>query len=951
MTPERWQQLDQLLKGALERAHADRAAFLAQECQGDLELRQAAEKLLAAEEKIGSFLQSPAITAVERFEPRPRGQASATANVGAAATGPETVISEQGSLPLERGATLGRYVVLDVIGSGGMGVVYAAYDPELDRKLAIKLMHPDAAAGSRSGTEGRARLLREAQALASLSHPNVIAVHDVGTLGDQVFVAMEHVEGCTLRQWLAAQPRPWREIVKVFCAAGRGISAAHASGIVHRDFKPDNVLVAKNGRVCVLDFGLARRTSVDRAAPLTETVEATPDATTRLGGLDLQMTRTGALMGTPAYMSPEQLAGLPIDARSDQFAFCSAFYEALCGEAPFKGPSISDLLSAIREGRLSEPRKSHRAPAWLRQALVRGLKANPEDRYPSMEALLARLERDPVRLRWRAAVAAGAILLVSATAWSSYRFTRQRSQLCQGAQARLAGVWDEPQRRIIAASFLATKKPYAADAIRGVERILNDYARRWVAMETEACEATRLRGDQSEELMDLRMACLTHRWEELRTLSGLFAKADDKLVGRSISAAQGLSDIEDCGRVEALKAPTKPADLETRAKVEEVRAQLATVKAFVDAGKYAEALPPATAAAAAARQLHYRPIEAEALFDLGFTQTLTGDYQVAEQSLLDALVSAEAGRHDEMAARAWGRLVWLTATEAKYDQAERNSKLASAAIERLGGNDKLLADVLNSSGIALKEQGKYDDALKYFQRSLESAERSSNDRTLWIALNNIGVVLRKQGRTADARPYYEKALSLKEKLLGAAHPEVANTLSNLGNLSLDDGQYEEAVSLFKRALEIKERALGATHPSLAIELHNIGHILNQQQRYAEAIPLLERALVLHEKALGPEHPTLIVHLTGVGEAYLGLGQAKKAIEPLERALAISEAGKREPSAVGEARFALARALTAVRRERKRAVALAQAARESFVAAGPSAEKRLEALNQWLAEKH
>jgi tetratricopeptide (TPR) repeat protein len=830
-----------------------------------------------------------------------------------------------------------------------MGVVYAAYDPELDRKLAIKLMRSETWLDA-AGSDGKSRLLREAQALARLSHPNVVALYDVGTLGEEIFIAMEYVEGCTLRQWLAAEGRHWREILRVFALAGKGISAAHGAGIVHRDFKPDNVMVAKNGRVCVLDFGLARRPDGARRPVPAEDQQIPPDAKTRAGALGIWMTKTGAFMGTPAYMSPEQLEGQPVDARSDQFSFSSALYEAICGEAPFQAETVRDRLSAIKAGRVNEPRKSSRAPAWLRQRLLRGLKPNPEDRYPSMDALLAALERDPTRRRWRIAAIGGIAALIGATASTSYELARRRSQVCMGAHQKLAGIWDERQKSLVTTTFRATQKPYAEDALRGVNRILDDYAQRWAAMQTDACEATRLRGEQSEELLDLRMACLSHRLEELRSLTGLLAKADDKLVVKSINAAQGLSDIDDCARVEILKSPMKaPPDPAIRAKVEELRGKLASAKVLHDTGKYSEAITLTTAAVAAAESLHYRPVQAEALFQLGLSQGQNMDYRGAEKNLTEAVLLAESTRHDVIAARAWSRLVWVGATAAKYDQAALWGRLATASIERLE-NEKLLAGVLNGLGIAAKEQGKYDEALNYLRRSLTLAEQANDYRDLSNALNNLGVVLRKQGKYSEALPYYQRALRLKEETLGPAHPELANTINNLGSLMRDQEKYDEALSYFNRALEIKERALGTAHPSLAIELHNIAEVLVHQQMPAQALPMFERALALHEKAFGLEHPNLIFHLTGIGNAQLGLKMPERAIPPLERALAISEKGKGEPSVVGEARFALARALTGVRRDPNRATSLGEAARQAFITAGAGSQKQLEELDHWLARK-
>src|SRR4051794_3934114 len=244
--------------------------------------------------------------------------------------------------PLPRGSAVGRYVVLERIGSGGMGVVYAAYDPELDRKVALKLLRPD-----RAGAAGEAafRVPREAHAVTPLSDPHVVAVYDAGTFGDQVFVAMELMEGRTLRQWLGEGKRGWREIVDVFVAAGRGLAAAHAAGLVHRDFKPDNVLLGTDGRVKVADFGLARPVGVVEK-------EGSPSSPGSGSGglLASPLTEWGQVMGTPAYMAPEQLRGGAADARSDQFSFCVALWEALYGRKPFAGQGLRELLDAERRG-------------------------------------------------------------------------------------------------------------------------------------------------------------------------------------------------------------------------------------------------------------------------------------------------------------------------------------------------------------------------------------------------------------------------------------------------------------------------------------------------------------------------------------------------------------------------------------------------------------------------
>jgi tetratricopeptide (TPR) repeat protein len=294
----------------------------------------------------------------------------------------------RGQRPLDGGAQVGRYLLHRAIGAGGMGVVYAARDPDLDRPVAIKLLR------GASGAQGRSRVLHEAQAMAKLSHPNVVSVYDVGTFQDQVFIAMELVEGPTLRQWLAARKRSWSEVLEIFAGAGRGLAAAHTAGLVHRDFKPDNVLIGKEGVARVTDFGLAR---VDESVVLppggAAPVESGPGALQ-----PTRMTRTGGLVGSPAYMSPEQMSGKGVDARADQFSFCVALYEALYDVRPFAGETLPQLTDSLKSGAVAEPPPANEVPAWLHRVLLRGLSPSPAERFPSMEALLAVLER---RLGWQ----------------------------------------------------------------------------------------------------------------------------------------------------------------------------------------------------------------------------------------------------------------------------------------------------------------------------------------------------------------------------------------------------------------------------------------------------------------------------------------------------------------------------------------------------------------------
>jgi len=292
------------------------------------------------------------------------------------------------------GTTLGRYVVRELLGSGGMGVVYAAHDPELDRKVAIKLLHPNAS-NRLLGSEGRTWLLREAQAMARLYHPNVVSVYDVGKFEDQVFVAMEFVDGTTLNWWLKEKTRSWREVLSLFCKAGRGLAAAHGAGIVHRDFKPGNVLVSKDEAVKVTDFGLA-------FSPLTRQTPGSPE-TPGIVGLGSPELPGGGIAGTLGYMAPEQLRGEPLDARADQYSFCVALYEALIREHPAEANTFSTLSAQVEAGQannemIQAPRGAS-VPRWVLRPVIRGLSEAPGDRFDNLDALLKSLENQSL-LEW-----------------------------------------------------------------------------------------------------------------------------------------------------------------------------------------------------------------------------------------------------------------------------------------------------------------------------------------------------------------------------------------------------------------------------------------------------------------------------------------------------------------------------------------------------------------------
>jgi hypothetical protein len=586
---------------------------------------------------------------------------------------------------LARGATLGRYMILERLGGGGMGVVYTAYDPELDRKVAVKLLKPGTAG------EGRVRLQREAQAMARLTHPNVIAVFDVGTLdgGEQVFVAMEFVDGQTLTAWQRAQPRAVSDVLAMYEQAGRGLHAAHVAGLIHRDFKPDNTLVGKDGRVRVLDFGLARALGAADEKPI-DLAQAMTSPPAAGGALSTPLTRTGAFMGTPAYMAPEQMLAQPTDARTDQFAFCVALYEAVCGRRPFSADTLAGLLSEVSKGRVPPIPDERKVPRHVERAIARGLSVDPAARFPSMEALLDELGNDPgVSRRRRIGIAASLVLLVVA-AVGAVKLRSREEQVCRGAERKLAGLWDDARRGEIRAAFDKTGQPFAAGAFDTTARALDAYAKAWTTMYTDACEATRVRGEQSAELLDARMLCLSGRLDELKATTELLARADAKLVTQAPEMALSLDPIDACTKAAAQHvAFAPPADPQTRAKVASLRQRLAAARVLNDGSRFKDALVASKPLLDEARATGYRPVEAEALRMVGFAQLQMGDYAAARATLIDGLAVAQAGRNDELAANLAIDLTHLWRYLDRVDDAFDAAKLAEGWVERLGDDPRL----------------------------------------------------------------------------------------------------------------------------------------------------------------------------------------------------------------------------------------------------------------------
>jgi tRNA A-37 threonylcarbamoyl transferase component Bud32/tetratricopeptide (TPR) repeat protein len=826
---------------------------------------------------------------------------------------------------LARGTALGRFVILGLVGRGAMGEVYGAYDPDLDRKIAIKLVRARVDRTDDTA-DGRTRLMREAQATAKISHPNVVVVYDAGTFGERVFIAMEFVEGHTLRYWLQARERSWGEVLEAFLAAGRGLAAAHDKELVHRDFKPDNVMVAVGGQVRVMDFGLARiavagalppppaakagegargaAAAAERSFEATQELDVTQNlATPRAPDppatalFQENITATGAVLGTPAYMSPEQFQRQPADARSDQFSFCVALYEALYGRRPFSGRTLDELADNVVAGRLAAQQPAPRVPAWVRQALERGLRVNPDERFPSMNALLAELERRP---------------------------GPGRRGFAEGAAAKLAGVWEAPaggqpvetpEKATMRAAFLATGKAYAAASFAGASTVLDRFAQRWSDLYVEVLEATHVRGEQSAEILDLRMASLGESLDDLKALCRLFRAATAEVVENAVNAANALGTLERVQDVKLLRAVVRPPeDAATREAVDELRARLVELRAMWRVGRVAEGLEAAGPLVDDARRIGYGPMLAEILFVYGTLQHDAAKMRVVAATLEDAIWTAEAGRHDEVAAAAASHLMYITGYyEARFDVAEIWSRYTEAILRRMGtGHDQLWG---------------------------------------WF-LNNRAVMREQQGRLTEAIADTLQAVAIKERALGPEAPDLAASIGNLANHYAVQADFDQALEASARAVAIMHASIGPDHPRMAIVLSNHGQLLYRVRRFDEALDVARRTLAVFERETDPNGMFVTFSLRTIGLCELARGRHGEAVRALERAVAIREVIEKRPLRLAEVHFALARALHEGGGAPARGLALARRARDEYAQAVPTGVvlRDLAELDAWLAAR-
>ena len=798
-----------------------------------------------------------------------------------------------------------------------MGEVYRAHDPELGRDVALKLLSRQAADAELGGNS---RLLREAQALARLSHPNVVAVFEVGTTGGQVFLATELIEGETLSRWLRSKRRTWREVRDVFVQAGRGLAAAHAAGLVHRDFKPANVIVGSDARVRVLDFGLARAMAPlgsaeqhdpwDRPEPPPRREPGPPGDEPNTGGeffgeavheasgsrssshpserlLESPLTSMDVLVGTPPYMAPEQLEKRACDARSDQFSFCVSLYFGLYGDRPFAGHHYDDLKANVLAGRVRAAPAHSDVPRWLRRVVLRGLSVEPAQRWPSMVELLAALARDPME-RWRrlALVSAGiAALGIGVLGWWQGR-QALASRPCVDAGAPMARVWNRGQRAALEEAFRATGHPHAgegfASAVGGIDR----RAAAWSAMRTDACEATSIRGEQSAELLDLRMECLEQRRIDLQAHVELLLHADRSLVQRVYESPQPSAHLDESADTETLRGAERlPEGAAARARFDGLRAQLGRARALQDAGRYRDVVPLADEIAAGAQALRHRTLEAQALWIRGRSLEYLGDYPPARAAFGESARAALSGRRDDLAATAWSALAWTVGVRENHlADAHEWARYAEAALERLPGRAELRAELWRVEGVLYFRERRWGEAKAAALRSLELFRRVGPDE-VGTLLTDLGDIAGEQGLFNEAYDYYRQAQEVQERRLGREHPLLVGLYNNLGIALSHLGRPLEAKAAYERSLSIAEGSLGPTHPTVGHTLNNVGLLDVALGRPLDGLPLFDQAISIYKANEGAA-PFIAITNVNRADALTAVGRPGEALAAAEAALAL-----------------------------------------------------------------
>lgn len=695
---------------------------------------------------------------------------------------------------------IGRYRVVRRLGAGAMGEVFLAVDEQLERPIAIKLVHAHLPAPR--WAEG---LRAEARALARLAHPNVVRVYEVGEHEERIYLAMEYVEGRSLREWLAAQPGlRWDAILAVYLDAARGLAAAHRAGIVHRDFKPDNVLRGSDGRVAVVDFGLAAL----------ELAEGLPSVRMRTGsgGSGDQRRRTASpaeeIAGTPAYMAPEQFRGRA-DARADQFALCVSLYEALWGHRPFPRRTLEEVLEDHVDWKPVVPRGE--VPGWVWSIIRRGLDPDPQRRFTSVDALIIAMEAQLARRRRRrwlwgsGAVTIGVGLLsgISAAGLNAGSFVDD----CATVELELDDTWAQTQRERLREHFVHAGAgrggSWLADSEAPVAVRLDRWRARWLQARGDLCRA-RVGGDPV--VLDRLGRCLERHRQSTQAVVDAALHGDLDVLRQMPAAVQQLEDPKSCAREARQGGPPQPSAV-IGEQVDAAREWLASIEADLVTGQVERARVKVESLQAQAQPLAYGPLTAEILQMSGRIALAAGRSAPGFELLERAADTAEAARHDRVVASSWRHMAMAAVTTAARPEAGRRwLRRAEAASAREGLDPRTTARLDHIRGNLSLLADDLDAAVEQLARAQLGLEREGDLLYASYACSNLGVARLERGETDEALGLFERALEQREQVFGPRHPEVARAAYDLAQAVRGSEHSaslgELATALLQRAIEI-----------------------------------------------------------------------------------------------------------------------------------------------------
>lgn len=776
------------------------------------------------------------------------------------------------NITLEAGAEIGPYVLRSLLGEGASGLVYLAWDPRLEREVALKILRPERA----QDPVQRERVRREATALAKLTHENIVTVFDVGeTRGSTygMYVAMEVVRGPTLRAWLDARERPWRESLAVVLAAGRGLAAAHARGVLHRDVKPENIVIGED-RVRLADFGLA--------APTIERRELDE------GALTHPLTQTGALLGTPLYMAPETLDGAPATERSDLFSLGVVAFEALTGRRPFVATTIAALRDAIARG---PSLRGTSVDAAVLRVVARALDAAPERRPASVARWLADLQRasSSVSRSWSMrALAVASVATLSLGLWArSHRpAVEPRTLACVAAPKPVTA----ESLAAIERAFVAQESRVGAALAREVTSALDRWADRWTSAGAAVCRAPA----SSPELRAAQRRCLDETRGDFDAIVSSLADANRSAVLSSSSIAFDLPSITRCTDTRALVATeAPPTDPALRREVTRAETLVRESISKMTTGHYREAADRAAEAERAADASRWAPVRSRAARALARSLRALGAHTDASRAARRAALVAEAGRDDDGAARAWLELVASEGSRGAWNDTVAAIDQAEASIRRVG-DPALDSSLALLSGLAQSNLGHLDRAKSELDRALALRAQHGGDRSpVLTALANIA---RERGELDRALALHREAMELDRARTGADHPDQARHLHNIAGVLRRAERRDEAREHYRRALDLEERWLGMRSIERGLELNSLGLLALEARSFDEA----ERSLLEAESILGT---TVDAPLATLNLALVALARDRhaEAIERARRALA------RDTSTFGNEHLRVARA--------------------------------------------